>query len=151
MHMGDKLIDKNTRHALAVLNEGCSMCGAWERLPFTVRVASIEAQSQGWRVEGVGELQSLHVHCPMCAQMHDGIMNVIPIECSCYDCPRCQKTDALEYRVSKIEVKDRQFTFEAAITCRRCRNRGKVRSLISTVLGRLKIQLSPTGITVSKE
>ncbi len=141
---------EESKQCLVVHNPACVQCGHRSLFPCTVELSSIISKEHGWELEGIGKLDQEFIRCPACAQMPDGVANIIPIECHSYHCPKCGQSDSLEYKVQKIEASGNDFLFEAQINCKKCGKKSFFHSVLKNILDLVKIELSPAGITIKK-
>lgn len=115
-------------------------------LPERMAVTSAEATEQGWKIAGKGDFTS--AFCPSCSQTYSAIQRLIPIHVSKIQCPRCGESQSLDRKVTKVTLVESTFSFEAALTCPRCKNRNAFKKVLSKLADILSIEIGLTGITL---
>ncbi|MEZ5581457.1 MAG: hypothetical protein R3F37_00490 [Candidatus Competibacteraceae bacterium] len=123
---------------------------------FHVSVTTIKSVDDGWVTEGRGLLsyaknnEYAPVMCFSCGQAISALVNILPIECENFACPKCGSTEEMDFKVSKIERKDAGFDFEASLICKACKRKNIFSKFIAKLFDLIKIEIGPTGITLKK-
>jgi hypothetical protein len=140
------------KHCL-VMQEGGSICPYCDiynvaEAEYRIQISSMESAEDSWIAQGKGVLVMTTGECFLCGAMYEAIMKAIPIDCQPFRCPKCNELEHLEYKISKIDVKDWSFEFKVEIRCTRCRNKTSMKKIIKQILAILKIEIGSSGITV---
>ena len=78
------------------------------------------------------------------------VMREIPIQCTEFGCPDCKEKENLEYQVESINVEKDNFSFNATISCKKCKTKKSLSKILTNLLKIIKIEVKPTGITLQK-
>jgi hypothetical protein len=131
----------------AVLN-GCQDCGiADEEIP-QVEIVQIRAGETGWQT--VGTITSTGRFCDSCGAFYVELRNRIPVEIAEYPCPKCDKSDLLEYRIERIERTDDGYAFAASVQCKGCNRRSLFRRLLDQLNRVTKIKVGVDGVELER-
>ena len=115
-------------------------------IPEQLAVTSAEATEQGWKIAGRGEMR--RAFCPSCSQTYSAIQRFIPIQVSKIQCPKCGASQSLDPKVTKVTLVESTFSFEATLTCPKCKNRNAFKKVLSKLADILSIEIGLTGITL---
>ena len=113
-----------SRHVATVVDIvkiGCESCQIMAEQPPRVQIVQIEARETGWRT--VGRIAESVGFCPSCGAVYAELHDRIPVECAEYPCPKCNKSDSLEYRIERIELAEQGHVFVASVECEACKRR----------------------------
>ena len=137
----------------------CPMCGrSDEVLPYDIRLTKIEAKSEGWIAKGTGMTtqkklllpnQGYVKHtCPLCMSHYIALQHTIPVLCSPFQCPSCGEEETFRFSIHQLLEKEDEFEFEVELICKQCEKKKTLKKLISGFLSVIKLEVSPTGISV---
>src|ERR1700758_1448983 len=82
--------------ALDVIALGCTHCGLDTQAPMRVEILRIDAREAGWVAAGYVTGKGC---CRSCGKIYAELHRLIPIECAEYRCPKCDRSESLDYRV----------------------------------------------------
>lgn len=123
---------------------------------FNVIITTIKSVKDGWVTEGKGLLTHAKsnnyapVTCFTCGCAFSALVNILPIECKQFTCPKCGDNKDMDFKVSKIERKDTGFDFEASVTCKTCNNINRFSKFIAKLFDLIKIEIGPSGVILKK-
>jgi len=150
---GREVVRSELQHAadvvLDVITHVCPGCGYMPGPPdtrssFRVEIARIDAREAGWLT--VGQITDLSTVCPSCGQFYSALHRVIPIECAEFACPKCHRSESLDYRVERIELVDERYVFVASIECTKCHHRSLLRRLLDQLDRITKVKVAVDGV-----
>lgn len=133
---------------IVYIRPGCYRCGKGKEVPYLINVSSVKSDNDRWIVKGKGHL--VHRRCNWCAWMYEAIMYTIPIECSPFPCPKCSELQNLKYELTSITTEKETFEFEVIIECSKCRKKNSLSKVLKKIIDIIKLEVSPTGITIKK-
>jgi DNA-directed RNA polymerase subunit M/transcription elongation factor TFIIS len=137
----------------------CPICGSSvQTSPYDIHLTEINAKDEGWVAKGQGSAspkrlylpneEYVDVICHRCETHYRALQHTIPILCAPFHCPNCGKDEMFHFVIHHIAEREDMFEFEVELICKQCAKKRTLKKMISGLLSVIKLEVSPTGISV---
>jgi uncharacterized Zn finger protein len=130
------------RGLVAELETAECLCPSCGHTTSDFEILDITRNDTGWDARG----RYRPITCAMCGQVHEALVDRVPIECAGYECPKCGPAGTMKSSIVKVAKDESGYLFSATLRCDRCKWRQRFRKLVKPLLKLRRLKVGPTGV-----